>query len=99
MGSSLMTVLSFMKFFSMGKSMGLEVESEHLNELLKSHEIELNTEERQHLLEEQQRTLADDLSSDEDEVMESVPSYYLRKCVRTEGKCSYLWKNIVRTTC
>ena len=30
---------------SMGKSMGLEVESEDVHELLKSHEIELNTEE------------------------------------------------------
>ena len=33
----------------MGKSMGLEVESEDVYELFKSHEIELNTEELQHL--------------------------------------------------
>ena len=44
---------------SMGKSKGLEEESDDLHELLKSHEIELNTEELPHLQEEQQITLAD----------------------------------------
>ena len=38
---------------SMGKHMGLKVEIEDVHELLKSHKIELNTEELQHLLEEQ----------------------------------------------
>ena len=41
---------------------------------MKSREIELNTEELQHLQEERQKTLADVLKSDEDEVWESVPS-------------------------
>ena len=54
----------------MGKGMGLEVESEDVNDHLKSHEIELSTEELQHVQEEQQKTLTDDLSSDEDEVRE-----------------------------
>ena len=49
---------------SMRKSMGLEVESEDVHELLKGHEIELNTVELKHQQEEQQKTLADDLSSD-----------------------------------
>ena len=52
--------------------MGLKVESEDVHEHLKSHKIELNTEERQHLQEEQQKTLADDLSSDEDEIREEM---------------------------
>ena len=39
----------------------------------KAMKIELNTEELQHLQEEQQKTLADGLSSDEDEVSDSVP--------------------------
>ena len=59
--------------------MGLKVESEDVHELLKSQEIELKTEELQHLQDEQQKTLADDLSSDEDEVMESVPSYLIKE--------------------
>ena len=58
----------------MGKSMGLEVEREDVHEPLKSHKIKLNTEELQHLQDEQQKTLADDLSSDEDEVRESAQS-------------------------
>ena len=56
-----------------GKSIGREVESEDVHEILKNHDIELNTEELQYLQEEQQNTLADDLSSDEDEVRENVP--------------------------
>ena len=59
---------------SLGKNIRLDVESEDVNELLKSHEIELNTEELQHVQEEQQKSLADDLSSEEDEVRESVSS-------------------------
>ena len=53
---------------SMGRSMGLEEESDDVHELLKSHEIQLATEEQKHMQEWQQKTLADDLSSDEDEV-------------------------------
>ena len=36
--------------------MGLTMESEDVHELLKNHTIELNTEELQHLQEEQQKT-------------------------------------------
>ena len=38
----------------------------------------------QHLQEEQQKTLADDLLSEEDEVRESVPSYLIKEI------CAYL---------
>ena len=64
---------------SMGKSMGLKVERDDIHEHLKSHKIELNTEELKHLHEEQQKTLADDPSSDEDEVRESVPSSLIKE--------------------
>ena len=64
---------------SMGRCMCLEVECEDDQVRLKSHEIELNTEELQHLQEEQHITLADDLSSDEDEVRESVPSFLIKE--------------------
>ena len=40
---------------SMRKSMGLKVENEDVDELLKSLKIELNTEELQHLQEEQKK--------------------------------------------
>ena len=43
------------------------------------HEIELNTEEQQHLQEEQQKTLPDDQLSDEDEVRESVQSSLIKE--------------------
>ena len=49
-------------------------------------------EELQHLQEEQQKTLADDLLPDEDEVMESVPSSLIMEMCTTWGKSSYLCK-------
>ena len=66
--------------------MGLKVKSEDVHELMKSHEIELNTEELRHLKEEQQKTLADDLSSDEDEVWESVPSSLIKEIFAKWGE-------------
>ena len=79
--------------------MVLEVESEDVHELLKSHEIELNTEVLKHLQNEQQKTLADDLSSYEDEVWESVPSSLINYMCAKWGKCSFLWENGIRTPC
>ena len=77
--------------------MGLELEKD-AHELLKSHEIELSAEELQHLQEEQ-RTLADDLSSDKDEVRESVPYRLIKEMCSKWRKCCYLWKNIIRARC
>ena len=63
--------------------MGLKVESEDIHEPLKSHNIKLKAYELQHQQEEQQKTLADDLSSDEDEVRESVLSSFIKEmCVK-----------------
>ena len=59
--------------------MGLKVERLDVHELLKSHNIKLKAYELQHQQEEQQKTLADDLSSDEDEVRESVPSSFIKE--------------------
>ena len=66
------------------------MESEDVHEHLKSHEVELNTEVLQHLQDEQQKTLADDLSSDEDEIRESVPSSLIKDMCVKWGKCGYL---------
>ena len=59
--------------------MGLGVKGEDVHKRLKSHEIELNTEELKHMKQEPQKTLAYDLSSDEDEVRESVPSSMIKE--------------------
>ena len=64
---------------SVAKIMEFEVESVDVHELLKNRENELSTKERQLLQEEQQRTLVDDLSSDEDEVRESAPSSLVKE--------------------
>ena len=74
--------------------MGLYVESDDVHVLLKSHEIEINTEELQHMQEEQQKAFADD-----DEVSMSVLSSLIRELSAKWDKCSYLWKNIIRTQC
>ena len=50
------------------------LKSEDVHVLLKSHEIEFIAEELYHLQEEKRQTLADDLSSDEDEETESIRS-------------------------
>ena len=63
--------------------MGLEDESEDVPEHLKSHEIKLNTEELQ---EEQQKVLADDLLSDEEEVWENAPSALINKMCEKCGE-------------
>ena len=63
----------------MGKSIELGVKSEDVHEVFKSREVELNTEELQHVQKYQQKTLADCLSSDEDEVREIVPSSLIKE--------------------
>ena len=78
---------------------GLKVENEDVHELLKSHKIELIMEELQHLQEEQQKSLADDLSSDEDEVRESIPSSLIKEMYVKRGEVKLLVKNIIRTPC
>ena len=55
-------------------------------------------EEMQHMQEEQQKTLADDLSSDEDGVRESIQSSLILEMCENGGKCSYLWKSIILDT-
>jgi len=51
---------------SLGQSMSLEVDKEDVEELVKEHNTERTTEELQHLHKEQQREVAEELSSEEE---------------------------------
>ena len=42
------------------------------------------------------RALADDLSSDDNELRENVPSTLFREICAKWGECSYFWKNFIR---
>ena len=76
----------FVEVVSMGKSIGPEVKCKDVHELLKSHEIELHTEELQHMQKDEQKTLADEMSSDEDEVRESVQSSLIKEMCAKLGE-------------
>ena len=52
---------------SVGKSMGLEVSEEDVEELVEDHKHELTTEELKHLHKMQQEELEDEISSEEEE--------------------------------
>ena len=57
---------------SMGKSMGLQVNRDDINELLKGHSTESATEELLHLQQQQQQDLAEDQESSEEEDVSSA---------------------------
>ena len=57
---------------------------------LKEKHVPLKKAEHQRLPEEQQKTMADDLSSDGDEVRESALSSKIKEMCAKWGKCSYL---------
>ncbi|XP_036357762.1 uncharacterized protein LOC118762892 [Octopus sinensis] len=63
---------------SMGKTMGLNVDSEDIGVLVEDHRAELTTEELIHLQNEQQKTLAEEMTSGEEERKEDVPSYLIK---------------------
>lgn len=59
----------------MGRSLGLEVDKDDIDELVESHSTELTVEELLHLQQQQQQDLiVEQESSEEDEVREDVPS-------------------------
>nr|XP_057925930.1 tigger transposable element-derived protein 1-like [Doryrhamphus excisus] len=64
---------------SLGKSLGLDVSGQDVEELVNDHSEELTTEELQELQVEQQQTAAQDIASDEDEEREeNVPSSLIK---------------------
>ncbi|XP_067135000.1 tigger transposable element-derived protein 1-like [Centruroides vittatus] len=64
---------------SIGQSIGLEVDNEDIEELVEDHSTELTTEELEHLQNEQQRILAEDMSSGEEEGKEDIPSSVIKE--------------------
>ena len=66
---------------SIGKTLGLEVNEEDIEELLDDHKEDLNTTELQELQNEQQKTLAEEHSShsEDEEREEVVPSEVIRE--------------------
>ncbi|KAF6390255.1 hypothetical protein mRhiFer1_007835 [Rhinolophus ferrumequinum] len=72
---------------SLGKSMGLEVSSDDVEELVEDHRTELTTEELQNILTEKQQAETEELSSEEEE-RESVSTALIKEmCAKwVEGK-------------
>lgn len=59
---------------SLGKNMGLEVNNEDVEELLEDHKDELSTEELEQLQKQLQKAIVEEMSSEEEEGREDVPT-------------------------
>ena len=59
---------------SMGKSMGLEIHQNDVNELVEGHAVELTTEELMHLQQQRQKDMVEEISSDEEGGTEEISS-------------------------
>ncbi|XP_028656937.1 tigger transposable element-derived protein 1-like [Erpetoichthys calabaricus] len=72
---------------SLSQSMGLEVDNNDVEELVEEHSNELTTEELQHLQAEQEKNLAEDMSSEgEEEGKEEVPSSVIKEMCAKWGE-------------
>ncbi|XP_028668446.1 tigger transposable element-derived protein 1-like [Erpetoichthys calabaricus] len=72
---------------SLGQNMGLEVDNNDVEELVEEHSNELTTEELQHLQAEQEKNLAEDMSSEgEEEGKEEVPSSVIKEMCAKWGE-------------
>ena len=63
---------------NMGQNLGLEMDSDDVEELLEDHRVELTTEELLHLQEEQKKTLEEEMSSDDDEGRKDAPTAVIK---------------------
>ena len=65
---------------SLGKSMGLDIDNEDVEELVQDHSTEFTTEELVYIQNKQQKNLAEEQSSkDEEKTEESIPSASIKK--------------------
>lgn len=72
---------------SLGQNMGLEMDNDDVEELVEEHSNELTTEELQHLQAEQEKNLAEDMSSEgEEEGKEEVPSSVIKEMCAKWGE-------------
>ncbi|XP_067143112.1 tigger transposable element-derived protein 1-like [Centruroides vittatus] len=80
---------------SIEQSIGLEVDNEDIGELVEDHSTVLTTEELEHLQNEQQRILAEDMSSREEEGKEDISSSVIKEICAKWGMCKLLLKNLI----
>ena len=81
---------------SLGKSMGLGMDGDDVEELAEAHSTALTTEEFPDLQREQQLEAAEELSSEE-EGREAIPPSLIRKCLGNGEKCTVFLRNITLT--
>jgi len=71
---------------SLGKNMGLEVNNEDVEELLEDHKDELSTEELERLQKQLQKATVEEISSEEEEEREDVPTSLIREICAKWGE-------------
>ncbi|XP_036130983.1 tigger transposable element-derived protein 1-like [Molossus molossus] len=59
---------------AIGKTMGLDIQQDDINELVEGHAAELTTEELMHLQQQQQKDMVEEISSEEEERVEDISS-------------------------
>lgn len=64
---------------SVGKSLGLEINNDDVEELLDEHQAELTTEELLHLQNEQKKKLEEEMSSEEEEAKKDAPTSEIKQ--------------------
>ena len=79
---------------SLGKNMGLEVNSEDVEELLEDHKDELSMEELEQLQKQLQKAIVEEMSSEEEEGRDDVPTSLIREICAKWGEVQSLWNNI-----
>ncbi|XP_076036386.1 uncharacterized protein LOC143022170 [Oratosquilla oratoria] len=86
---------------SLGKSMGLDVDSDDVEELVEDHRNELNTEELQELHREQQEEVVEELSSSEKESSKgSISTAEIKElCYHRLNEAALLWMCCVLRHC
>ena len=83
------------KIISLGINMGLEVDSEDVEELVQELRTKLTTEELVYIQNEQQKNLAKKQSSKDEKKLNRVsPVLQSKKFVLNGVMCKHLWKNI-----
>ena len=71
---------------SVDKNIGLEINSEDVEELVKDHKNEISLEKQEQLQEQQQKMIVEEMSSEEEEGREDVPSSLICKICAKWGE-------------
>lgn len=79
----------------LGKSMGLEVDDDDMEELLEGHKTELNTKNSKDLQGEQQEMAAEELSSREEEGREDILTSLIKELFGKWGEMKHFIEKYV----